>query len=513
MLKLGKLFQNNMILQRGKDVFIWGTAEPESTVHISIQGKECFADCDAQGNWEGIISDLTASVSEILEVSSGDETITLNNVAVGEVWLAGGQSNMEFSMYYDQDYEAALHFCDDPMIRVYDVPKIASEEHKVRKDYSLFGLWRTSNSEDLKYFSAAAWFFAKSLRETLGVPVGIIGCNWDGSRSACWMDRETLMHCGPVWLREYEENLEKIEDPDAAKEAYFNNPMDVSHPFDNEFRTRMMRGLTLEETQELFAMFAAGDNPIVPVIGPWHEWRPLGLYEYMLKTIFPFTMRGVIFYQGECDEEHPDIYADMLEGLVSCWRKGFRDELPFIMTQLAPFGEWSDGFLSGGKYYPILREQQQKAAESISGVYLASTSDCGHFFDIHPKRKHPVGERLALLARGHVYGDRILCEAPMGKSLEREGNSLIITCSGAEGGLYIRGDKLNELCVETDEEKVLREDEYTVSVRGERIELLFPEGLHENGYRVKYARTPFYEVNIYNMAGIPMKPFEVADIR
>ena len=505
-LKTAEFFQDNMILQREKEVRIWGTAEPECPVTIRIQGKECVTESDEHGRWEGTISGLTASVSEDLEICSGTETIVLKDVAIGEVWLAGGQSNMEFPMYYDKDYEAALHFCENPMIRIYDVPKAASEEHFERKDYSLFGFWRKANRDNLKYFSAVAWFFARSLQEDLKVPVGIIGCNWDGSRSACWMDRETLERCGAVWLREYEEALEGIEDPEQAKEAYFSSPMDVSRPFDNEFKVRMMRGLSFEELTELFASFADG-GPLTPAIGPWHEWRPLGLYEHMLKTVFPFTFRGVIYYQGESDENHPEIYADMLEGLIACWRKGFRDEdLPFLMTQLAPLKEV---FGNGGRYFPVLREQQQIAADRISNVYLASISDAGHPFDIHPKRKKPVGERLAVLARGHVYGENILCEAPCGIKMERDGDHLSILCSNAEGGLYLVGSSLNALSIETAEGKTLSEDEYTVSVMGDRIVIAMSAPHKNDALRVRFAETPYYEVNLYNMAGLPMMPFEL----
>ena len=414
---------------------------------------------------------------------------------------------MEFPMYYDADYEAVLRFCDNPMIRVYDMPKVASEEHLRRKDYSLFGFWRTSNSENLRYFSAVAWYFARSLQEALQVPVGIIGCNWDGSKSACWVDRDTLERCGAVWLREYEQAFSDMEDPEKAKEDYFNSPMDASRPFDNEFRVRMMRGLPYEELVALFASFGDG-GPFTPAIGPWHEWRPLGLYENMLKKVFPFTLRGVIFYQGESDWEHAELYADMLEGMIGCWRKGFRDaELPFLMTQLAPLG---DVIGSGASAFPELREQQQRAADRISHVYLASISDAGHPFDIHPKHKRPVGERLALLARGHIYGEKVPCEAPYGVCMERQGDALVIRCVNAEGGLYVRGSSLNALLVEAPDGRALSEEEYAVSVEQDLIVITLSCPIENGAYRVCFAKTPYYEVNLYNMSGIPAKPFKLA---
>ena len=201
------------------------------------------------------------------------------------------------------------------------------------------------------------------------------------------MDEESVEKYGKVWRLDYEKGLEEIQDYEAEETAYLNNSFtDKSRPFDNPVADRMMYGISKEELEKSFQKMAeSGGNKV----GPWHEWRPSGLYHMMVQNIAPYTVKGVIWYQGESDEEHPDIFADMIEGLVKCWRREFKQELPFLMVELAPFGEIIG---NGGKYYPRLRDQQVKAAEKLDHVYLVSSGDVGSEDDIHPKEKKPIGE-------------------------------------------------------------------------------------------------------------------------
>ena len=506
-LTAASLFQDNMVLQRGKTVRIWGTSEPFTAISVRIQGLKEDTESDSSGNWQVTLPELKASVSETLRISTQAETLTLHNIAVGEVWMAGGQSNMEFYMYYDKDYEAVLSMCDDPLIRFYDVPRIASEEHAERFSYEKYGFWRQADEQNLKYFSAVAYYFARALRADLNVPIGIIGCNWGGTRSCCWMDQDTLMHSGSVWMEDYEKGLASIPDIQEAREAYFTNPMsDPDQVFDFEMRNKLMKGVSPDELMQMFEQFEEGGTG--NYIGPWHEWRPCALYDNMVKTVMPFTLRGVIYYQGESDEDHPDIYADMLEGLIECWRRGFADELPFLMTQLAPLGEMIG---QGGKYYPVLREQQKLAAQKLKKVWCASIGDVGDLYDIHPKKKRPVGERLAMLARGHVYNEKVLCDAPYGVKLTRKDNCLIINCEHAEGGLYISDNMPAPIQIFDPFGNQISETEYEVSVLNDKIIIMFNDEMASAPCRVEFAQTPFYKVNIYNMASIPAVPFTVTE--
>jgi sialate O-acetylesterase len=222
----------------------------------------------------------------------------------------------------------------------------------------------------------------------------------------------------------------------------------------------------------------------------------------MLMTIAPYTVRGVLWYQGESDEEmgHADIHGSMLKGLISDWRKAMKDtELPFLIVQLPGWERW---LVSVNNDYMTVREFQQQVADTVDNVWLCSISDVGEQFDIHPKNKLPVGERLALLARGHVYGEAILCDAPRGISAAREGQEIKITFTGAEGGLEIRGDELAAMEVICDGKPV----EFTASVDGEELVLTLAEECSCPA-DVRFAKKAWYLVNLYNKAGIPAVPF------
>lgn len=504
-MKLAEVFGNNMVLQQKTAVPVWGEAAPGERITVTVQGQTVETCADSNGKWELRLNPLQASEHETLRVTGQTGGIELNNVAVGEVWLAGGQSNMEFHMRYDRDFEAEKKNCFNPNIRMFDYPLVISEEARKRFDFSEnFGFWRPCDQDNLQWYSAVAYYFARDLQKALQVPVGIIGVNCGGSRSACWMDEETLDRCGRIWMDEYLQGLSAIPDLEAAEEAFYNSPMaDHTHPFDNPASERMLFGMEEEELLQLFSLFSASE---AMVIGPWHEWRPCGLYHTMLERVMPYAVRGVIWYQGECDEDHPEIYADMMEGLVGLWRSRWGRDLPFITTQLAPLDVRVG---NGGKEYPKLREQQRLLTERMRGVYLTSTGDVGHPYDVHPKAKQPVGRRMALLARGHVYGEEILCDAPVPDQWERDGSRLRIAFANADGGLFLNGDSVNALHLYGGDAEIPAEEVKAVVQGNELLIDLGTKYAAESSIRVEFAATPYYEVNLYNKAQIPALPFSL----
>ena len=508
-LKLAELFQNNMILQREKTLTVWGEGIPSEQVTVCIQGQHVSAEIAEDGTWSMEIPALRTSFEEQMTVQSADETIELDHIAIGEVWLAGGQSNMEFFMRYDKDFEESVKNCTNPNIRYFDYPVVPTEQDLESKDYSDFGFWRSCDPENLQFFGAVGYYFAKKLQEELNVPIGIVGCNCGGSRSCCWMDEETLKACGPVWISDYEEGISKIKDLKAAEENYHKNPMtDKAHPFLNPFGDKMMYGVSKEELVAMFSSLTAnaGDDDPNP-IGPWHEWRPNGLYHTMLEHVMPYTIRAVIWYQGESDEDHPELYDTMMKALIGLWREKWGEQLPFLTTQLAPFGEFVG---TGGKYYPILRAMQEKTADEVPNVYLASIGDVGLEHDIHPKEKQPVGRRLALLALGHIYGQDILCEAPRAESMKQIEHGISISFKYAPDGLVLKGTQVNALSIYMDGTEISK-DAYTCVLVDQTLQILFQSDLDERNhhFRVDFAKTPYYEVNLYNQADIPAKPFSL----
>ena len=149
-------------------------------------------------------------------------------------------------------------------------------------------------------------------------------------------------------------------------------------------------------------------DPLIP-LGPYHINRPGGLYHMMLEPLHSFPIKGVIWYQGESDAGHADIYDTLLETLITDWRQKWNDDFPFLFVQLAPFGIWLE---CTSENYSVVREKQQLVSDTVPNTGMVSIMDIGSYYDIHPKEKMEVGRRLALLARGKVYGEDILCESP-----------------------------------------------------------------------------------------------------
>ena len=435
---LAKIFRDGMLLQRDIPTAIWGTARPGEVIRITVQNRSAAAIADASGAWLAHLPPLCASKGETLTVRGADGEIALHDVAVGEVFIASGQSNMEFHMRDDAHYSDALASCGNPDIRFYEVPKVAYDGQPPEDPDA--GVWRKASPQELEYFSAAGYYFARKLAGDLAVPMGIVGCYWGGTRSCAWM---------------------------------------------NEAHARRV----LPEQ-------CAADTTECP------QNAPGALFENMVLPISPFAARGVLWYQGESDDDFPQHrYAEALQNVMFCWRFLWRNpDLPFLVVQLPGFDRQFD---AASRDYVTIRRCQQQAVDGDDRAWLCSISDAGEEFDIHPKDKRPVGERLALLAERHLLGMDILADAPRCEGVEREGDRISITFENAGGGLRVAGDALQALDIRAGERAV----SYTWEVEGNvlRIQL---DGSEAGDVRVRFAQTNWYCVNLYNEAGIPAIPFE-----
>ena len=501
MIRLPAVFQNGMILQRGKPVAVWGTSAPSEHVCARIQNVAAETVADSEGKWCLRLPGLTASDSETLTVRAGDETAVIEDVAVGEVWLAGGQSNMEFQMRYEKHLSEVKPACSNANIRFFDVPEIAYDGQLEDFDYSRMGFWRKATPEDIEYFTAVGYYFARALETDLHVPVGIVGCNWGGTTASAWMTRESVEQAGKPWMDKYRESISAL-DMDAYWQRQHTNLLnDRGNPFADPFSEFVMPAT--RSPQEIAEFFGRMKGQIESFLNDMLPQQIPGcLYEHMLMTIVPYTVRGVLWYQGESDEEngHADLYASMLTGLIHDWRAAMQDAgLPFLVVQLPGWERWLE---SVNNDYMTVRECQQQVADTVDNVWLCSISDVGEQFDIHPKNKLTVGERLALLARGYVYGEDILCDAPRGVSATCEGKEIRIAFTGAEGGLEIRGDELAAMEVICDGKPA----EFTAAADGEILVLTLAEECSGQA-EVRFAKTAWYLVNLYNKAGIPAVPF------
>lgn len=430
-LTLATPFTDHLVLQQGRSVRVWGRASPGADIEVSLlagQGatEQVLAGAvgrsDAAGRWETVLEPQEAARGLRLWVSDGEMSVLCEDVAVGEVWVAGGQSNMEYLLGFDAEYEALSALAPDPDVRFLDVAKTCYPGQLEEHDYSAFSHWRTATYEDLPWFSAVPYFLATGLSRRLGVPVGVIGCTWGGTPGTTWCPAQSLRGTGAqVWLTEYEQAAARTTPHAHLAAARRSRMIDLSRPFADPRFVRMMYPGYSRLAQRLITPTFRYLTPLP--LGPAHPGRPGGLFETMVSQVAGYTARGLLWYQGESDWPHPQAYADVMGAVVSSWRQAWGEDLPFLAVELAPLQEWLG---TSGDAFPLIRAAQAQVADTVPGVWLATNGDGGMRWDIHPKRKRPVAERLTLLALRHVYDQDVDADAPVARRAVRRGRQVVI---------------------------------------------------------------------------------------
>ena len=259
-IKPAMIFGNHMVLQRQKAIRIWGTLESDENeeknrietggqekssvqsreITVELAGNSVTVPCE-DGKWKAVFPPLEACEGQTLTITSGDEKIRFTDIAVGEVWVAGGQSNMEFYLRYDAERDRAE---ENRKIRMFDYPEVSFEGQLERGDYSDFGFWRVCTEENFDFYFAVAYYFAQRLQKKYQVPVGIVGCNWGGTPACTWTDAKYLENTeGDVWLSDYRKTMETL-DIAAYENAYDRNPWHYRQkPFEDEINEAVLYGV------------------------------------------------------------------------------------------------------------------------------------------------------------------------------------------------------------------------------------------------------------------------------
>lgn len=489
-IELPLIFQDGMVLQRRKAVCIWGKAEGCEQIQVTLNGHTASARVE-KGSWKTYLPPMEAASGLELEIQGGDFSLTLRDVALGEVWIAGGQSNMEFLLKYDAE---AKEFCrqENPDIRCFEVPKISFEGQEQHYKMSDAGFWRRERPEDSPYFTAVGFYFANRLYDALQVPVGIINCTWGGTSASCWVSEEYLTGDLQFYLdkaRQVQSAMDydkELPNYIAIQKRILASDIDMGKP-----NLAPVTPLIDEATHERLMTM---NN------WPFSAFRPCGLYRFMVTTIVPYIVSGVLWYQGESDEYFSEHYENAMRAVVHCWRDSWQEELPFILVQLAAFEVMAE-YLD---FTPIRRAQQRIAATE-PGVYMVTAMDVGMQYDIHPKHKRPVGERLALQALDKIYHRHLLADSPTVQSAQRQGTAVILRMKHTGAGLYVKGQP------KTFDVKVdgrLTED-FSVAVLGQEIRLESAALLDAKEVLVEFCQRPYCELTIYNSVGLPVLPFSV----
>lgn len=497
------IFQDHMVLQRDKEIPVWGTGKEGALITVELEDVRVSTKV-VGGKWIAVLPPFPALEEVTMKVTCDDKEITIKDIAIGEVWIAGGQSNMEFYLRYDEEWEEVRKSGVNTRIRFFDYPKISYTGALEKQGDSAFGIWRKATEENLDYYTAVGYYFATELEKRCKVPIGIVGCNWGGTPACAWLDESYLRdNQGKAWLDDYAAVMETLDVEDYEREYYKNPFNEKKDPFADAVNNRLLEGISKEEQQLLVKQMQDLGPNFLPAMGPKHPNRPGGLYKNMVCKIAPFAMRGVIWYQGESDDAKANIYGTVFSQLIKCWRDLWKEDFPFLFVQLAPFEQWLGNRAIN---YPVIRKQQEEVSKQIPNTWMASISDVGMQWDIHPKNKRPVGERLALLALGHVYGENILCDAPECETIHIEDGLIRLGCDNAEGGLFKTDDDISALTVYRNGEK---ENNIIIKLEENNIIVESPLIRASDRIRVEFAMTNYYKVNVYNKAGIPLKPFSI----
>lgn len=374
--KLPSFFCDNMVLQQQTECHIWGWAEPGKKVMVltSWDKKTHSTSAHRDGRFEVVVKTPKAGGPYTIWFRDG-ETVQLNNVLIGEVWLCAGQSNMDMQMkgYKGQPVEGAneeLLKCSDPQLRLFRVKRFAS----LTPVDSVTGQWNEATASHVRDFSAVAYYFGRALRETLHVPVGLIVTAYGGSACEAWMKAD--------WLRAFPKVQQTITEEDV-----------------NKLKQRC----------------------------------PTALYNGQLYPFIGYGMRGAIWYQGEDNVPRYDFYAPLLARMVQGWREEWRQgDFPFYFCQIAPY----DYSLIGWQGSQYLREQQQQAEDIIPNSRMAVLMDAGLEYGIHPRKKQQAGERLALLALSNTYEQKGLPDFAKYKEVAFQNDTCVVSFDRSKEWVY-----------------------------------------------------------------------------
>ena len=427
--QLASPFTSHMVLQRETKVPVWGTAEPGERISVSFANQNPSTVADPQGNWRVVLNAMPASAQArrfSLHGSSHPQPVILEDVLVGEVWLASGQSNMDFTLSKKRawyggvtDEDAAVAAADFPQIRMFTGERVMRETPQT----SVRGQWLVCDPENAPGFSAVAYFFARDLHQALKVPVGIICLAYGGSTAEAWLRREALT--GEAALKPM---LEKF---DAANTAFKATVTDWNQI--EQARLVWEREVVLARKEGRQSKLAG--NAADPT---QNNHNPTVLYNGMIHPVIPYAMRGVIWYQGESivnGNAGRDLYPTVQATLVGDWRKLWaQGDFPFYIVQLAAHNTTA----------PAVRVAQATILQ-LPHTGMAVTIDIGDAKDIHPRNKKDVGNRLARIALAQTYRQDIEDSGPWIESMHADGTALRLAFSHAKGGLVAIGGPLQTL--------------------------------------------------------------------
>ncbi|MFC7336562.1 sialate O-acetylesterase [Haloferula chungangensis] len=421
-IKLPHLFSDGAVLQRDRSVPVWGWAQPGKKVTVEFAGQKKATKANDYGAWNLKLDAMPASAKgRVLVVTEeGSEPVRVNDLLIGEVWLASGQSNMEWPISKCRPEDQAIAN-SGPVehMRIFNVPNKLSP-HPL---YDVDSKWQLTTPESVKNFSGVAYFFGRELSHALKVPIGIISSEWGGSRIEPWIPEVGFAEVSELTnLHRYRKS--RLPGTKEYEEAAHRH-LAATRAWIGEAHKALKRHQTPPAQPPAPAVLSVGHN------------AELGLYQAMIHPLQPYALRGFIWYQGESNLADGLQYRWKMEALIKGWRTAFQNrEAPFLFTQLAPFNYGRKASL-----LPQLWVAQRETLE-VPHTGMAIINDIGNPKDIHPTNKSDVGHRLARLALADSYGKKDLVKSgPLFRDFTAKDGKITISFDHAGSGLKTRDGK------------------------------------------------------------------------
>lgn len=482
-IRLPAIIADNMVLQQKSAVALWGWADPGEAIEIksSWDSKTIKIKANKKGEWEVKLKTISAGGPYAI-VFKGNNTITLRNVLLGEVWLCSGQSNMEFPLSRQQgwrtgvvNYETETAAANYPNLRLFTVEQQTATVPQ--KDVS--GNWVSCTPETVANFSAVAYYFGKEIQAATGFPVGLIHSSWGGTPAESWTSKEVL---------ENDNDLKPILD--RYNKALVNYPADLK-TYEDQLEQWKKNGGEIKSK-----VGTVKKEPVKPADPLIHYKSPTKLYNAMIHPLITFTLKGVIWYQGESNSDRAYQYRQLFPALINSWRKEWQTDFPFYFVQITPHKTKN----------PEIREAQLFTYKNVKKTGIVVTTDAGDSIDIHPRKKEVVGKRLALWALAKNYGKNIVYSGPIYRSMKSEGNKIRIQFDFADDGLVAKDDLLTEFTI-------AGADQHFVTAKAiiEKNTIVVWNNNIENPVAVRFGWKNVPKAELYNKAGLPASPFKTDD--
>jgi sialate O-acetylesterase len=478
-----------MILQRDMPLPVWGWADPEEDVTVTLGHQSKTAAADSAGKWSVKLDALKAGGPYVLKVQ-GKNTVQFSDVLVGEVWLGSGQSNMAMAVGGVLHKDAEIAAAKYPSLRMFVVDRKTAEEPQ----QDCTGRWLVCSPKTIGGFSATAYFFGRELHKQLKVPVGLINSSVGGTPIQSWTGvkaQQRVPQLAPM-IESLKRSIAAY-DPEAAKQQY-----------EKQLAEWKEAAKTAKDKAQRDALNRRKPRP--PQDPRLSGGSPGRLFNGMIAPLAPYAIRGAIWYQGEANAGGWKLYGLQMRTMIAEWRALWNEgAFPFLFVQLPNFmaPQQKPGEPGG---WALIREQFLKTL-SLANTGMAVTIDVGEAKDIHPKNKQEVGRRLAQWALAKTYHKDVVASGPLYKSRRRDGDKIVVEFDYVDGGLAVRGgDQLKGFAIAGADKKFVWAE---AKIVGRTVVVSSPDVETPAAVRYAWANNP--ECNLINKAGLPASPFRTDD--